>query len=614
MTNIPSDPTPSDGHEHLARTRGIERLGRHGIGAVGLRRVALCHRPQVVFAVWVLVLAKLVAPPLVTPPLEGLRQYVPWFPTSVAEQGIALPVVDHYKLDEGIGDERFTSELPAAVDSGAELEWIDGALELEEVERMDDRVAVLPIGEVPIAWPVEFPLDDVAPAAAEPWLVTHLLLAAWLIGSSLWFALAAARIMRFRRLLKLARPAAPALEAEVRDLARRMQLRQVPEVRVVRRRVSPLVWATSGRATLLLPSELLRRLTRDERATLLAHELAHLKRRDHLVRLLELAALGLFWWHPVAWWARRNAERAAEHCCDAQVIELFPNQARAYALALWTTIDFLSDAPEALPLGASGFSQAHHVKRRMEMILTSTRARRAGRPLGLFLPAIGLAVLPLSLRSLWAEPPTPAAESQQEDVEIILDGDDAASALESTGPVVGPVEIEEEQDQPTEEAIGPVEVEESNADPVKLAVTFLLGSQETEEQGGKPSAKPSSIEERLDRLEKMIQALAERRPGPEATPDAKPRPSKTVKLQSEEKKPRPDKAAIDDAKSRWDELSSKLNKEANSDLKLDASGRLADIVKRATMHLELSKTNLAALRGRQAAGRRCKQGLRSQHS
>ncbi len=34
-----------------------------------------------------------------------------------------------------------------------------------------------------------------------------------------------------------------------------------------------------------------------------AHELAHVWRRDHLVRWLEWVACVVFWWNPVAWWA-----------------------------------------------------------------------------------------------------------------------------------------------------------------------------------------------------------------------------------------------------------------------------------------------------------------------
>jgi hypothetical protein len=136
----------------------------------------------------------------------------------------------------------------------------------------------------------------------------------------------------------------------------------------------------------------------------LVHELVHLKRRDHMARMMELATVCLYWWHPVAWWARRNAERAAEHCCDAAVVAHLPGARRVYAEALVATVDFLSAEPRALPLGASGFSQLNYVKRRMEMILEAKPTRRRSWSMRLVVLAISLVVLPLSVRALWAEP------------------------------------------------------------------------------------------------------------------------------------------------------------------------------------------------------------------
>ena len=58
-------------------------------------------------------------------------------------------------------------------------------------------------------------------------------------------------------------------------------------------------------------------------ATILAHELVHIRRGDYLVRLLELAATTVFWWHPVVWYASWCSLRELEEqCCDSRVVEL----------------------------------------------------------------------------------------------------------------------------------------------------------------------------------------------------------------------------------------------------------------------------------------------------
>src|SRR5437764_925676 len=130
----------------------------------------------------------------------------------------------------------------------------------------------------------------------------------------------------------------------------------IPVPRLVPGRVPPMLWTGLGRPQLLLPAGLLGALDPGQRATLLAHELAHLRRRDHWVRRLEFVALGLYWWHPAAWLACRELREAEEQCCDAWVVAALPGAARRYATALVETLDFLAAAPAAPPL-ASGLGR-----------------------------------------------------------------------------------------------------------------------------------------------------------------------------------------------------------------------------------------------------------------
>ena len=78
------------------------------------------------------------------------------------------------------------------------------------------------------------------------------------------------------------------------------------------RALPPLVWSFGLSPRVILPSELFARLGREAQGTILAHELIHIRRGDHLVRLLELAATTVFWWHPVVWWASRQLRELEE--------------------------------------------------------------------------------------------------------------------------------------------------------------------------------------------------------------------------------------------------------------------------------------------------------------
>ena len=144
-------------------------------------------------------------------------------------------------------------------------------------------------------------------------------------------------------------------------------------------------------------------MSADERTSLLLHELAHLRRRDHWVRWLELIVIGLYWWLPIVWWIRRSLREAEEQCCDAWVVWAMPRAAKTYAAALLAALEFVSGARTA-PVAASATSGNGHLsclKRRLRMIM------RAKTPKGLSwagrLAVMGTAVLLLPLAPSWAQ-------------------------------------------------------------------------------------------------------------------------------------------------------------------------------------------------------------------
>ena len=110
-------------------------------------------------------------------------------------------------------------------------------------------------------------------------------------------------------------------------------------------------------------------MTERQMRTLLAHELAHVRRGDVWTRWFEIMVTGLYWWFPVLWWARRELQHAEEVCCDAWVLWAYPEDSKEYARALLDTIDFLAESRPAMPQIASGLGQVFRFKRRFQMIL-----------------------------------------------------------------------------------------------------------------------------------------------------------------------------------------------------------------------------------------------------
>ncbi|MHC4949263.1 MAG: M56 family metallopeptidase, partial [Planctomycetota bacterium] len=138
----------------------------------------------------------------------------------------------------------------------------------------------------------------------------------WMGGMLTLLAIIMLRVVRSVRLVAAARPAPPDVAAMVRRGARRMRIRRLPRTVMTDRDVSPMLWC-GVRAHLVLPSRLWDRLDEDGREAVVLHELAHLRRRDHWLAWMDLVLGCLYWWHPVVWWVRRRIGDEADLCCDA---------------------------------------------------------------------------------------------------------------------------------------------------------------------------------------------------------------------------------------------------------------------------------------------------------
>ena len=228
-----------------------------------------------------------------------------------------------------------------------------------------------------------------------PGVLILLAIGTWLAGTLVWFARQGVRVVRFHRFVSTARPAPVFIQRQAESLARTMGMADAPDVCLLPATISPMLWAIGSKAKILFPEELLDRMDEDSRATLLAHELAHYFRRDHWVRLFEFVVGGLFWWNPAVWLAKREIEVAEEECCDAWVVELFPEQPRRYAQALLDTIDFLSNSEARVPAGATGIGNVPFLRRRLTAILCGVAPRAMSGTTRLGVLTLAAVLLPL---------------------------------------------------------------------------------------------------------------------------------------------------------------------------------------------------------------------------
>jgi probable HAF family extracellular repeat protein len=331
---------------------------------LGLNR--FFHRPVLAHSLCLLILIKLLTPPLV--PL-GL----PW----TANMSLPLPFAAPDFPDD---ESRIRSE---------------SILQVPEAASVAQSPRLKPERD-----PAGLFTHTPSFAQSAAWYVSlrggTLLASIWLTVSGVWLVGTLVQLIRARQHLR-AMPSAPTEVQELaREIARRLGLGGTPQVCFVPGIMSPALWALGRRSQLLVPEELWARLDEDQRTALLAHELAHLRRRDQCIRPLELLVISFYWWFPVAWWVRKSLREAEEQCCDAWVVWLLPESKRAYARTVVDTIDFLAEPHQPLPLAASGFGTVASLRTRLSRIMRGTGPRILSRTGSVCITATSLIVLPVA--------------------------------------------------------------------------------------------------------------------------------------------------------------------------------------------------------------------------
>ena len=112
---------------------------------------------------------------------------------------------------------------------------------------------------------------------------------------------------------------------------------------------------------ILLPASLISGLSTQQIEAILAHELAHIRRHDYLVNLIQVTCETLLFYHPAVWWISREIRREREHCCDDLAVQVYGNRV-AYARTL-ATLEETRSAVHAAAMAATGGSLMQRIRR-----------------------------------------------------------------------------------------------------------------------------------------------------------------------------------------------------------------------------------------------------------
>lgn len=240
---------------------------------------------------------------------------------------------------------------------------------------------------------------------AMNWLEMHTREIGWAWGicvAFLWLRLLGGWWMTQQLRYKgVVRPDA-AFEAQCRQIVRQLnipQAVQLLESPLVREPLTLGFW----KPVILFPVGMLLQLNPAQVEALLVHELAHIRRYDYLINLVQLALETCFFYHPLFWLISRDARVSREFCCDDVVLR-YTNDPIMYARTL-TDLQILKLQP-LTPLTMNATGKSRFTERIWR--IAGITPKRESRP-SLFV--VMLLPLMVALCSWWPTQAAPDTES-----------------------------------------------------------------------------------------------------------------------------------------------------------------------------------------------------------
>ncbi len=252
----------------------------------------------------------------------------------------------------------------------------------------------------PAADPLTISVEPVAPTvpaeSAMPWWVSleariapwlEELVAVWCLGVLSFGLRPGWGWYIVHRLRQSGISAVPAtVTTALKRASKRLGIRREVRVRQSKQVKVPMVVGYL-RPLILLPLGVVSGLSAAQVEAVLAHELAHIRRHDYLVNLLQTLMETVCFYHPAVWWLSSRIRHEREHCCDELAVQTVGSRAD-YGRAL-LALEELRGAAPVLSLGANGGS-LHERIRRLAAAETSPQTIGSG---GLLIVALSIVLL-----------------------------------------------------------------------------------------------------------------------------------------------------------------------------------------------------------------------------
>jgi beta-lactamase regulating signal transducer with metallopeptidase domain len=194
--------------------------------------------------------------------------------------------------------------------------------------------------------------------------------AAMALAWAIWFGVHALRfaaaLVAIRRARANSRPFPPDVEARLPHWLRVSCHGRRPAL-VLSDSVTAAAVLGCGRPTIAVAPSLLTALEPSELDRVLVHEWAHVRRRDDLVHVAQVAIRAVAGWHPAVWWLERRLHVEREVACDELTVAITGSPA-SYAACLVKLAD--ARGAERTPLAAPAMLRAAGLRSRVTRIVS----------------------------------------------------------------------------------------------------------------------------------------------------------------------------------------------------------------------------------------------------
>lgn len=157
------------------------------------------------------------------------------------------------------------------------------------------------------------------------------------------------------------------------------------------------------RPVILMPLGLLAGMPVEQIESILIHELAHIRRFDFTVNIIQAFVESLLFYHPAVWWISRTVRAEREQCCDDFVVNS-TGDARTYASAL-TALEENRSRFADLAIAATGGTLVNRILR----LIDPSRRRKVPAASALALVATALLICTGAAAVAWPIHSTPSA-------------------------------------------------------------------------------------------------------------------------------------------------------------------------------------------------------------